>query len=285
MTEGEGGFESALLDALANEETLRDPRDLFKRTDSADDTDDMAFWNVEAEPETDEIVAHMPPTTVVLDLDEAEPIPSQPQAIPQSLPANIDLTHFGFEATVDLSNLDDLLEVSSQTPSADDPARTLSRYVHLYIESLQQSTAQARRQRIPQLVSLLQHGEIDPNDETIKIMGVCDPLFAQYESHQQHTAAYIGRWLKNHKLVSPLDESVWQEAGRQVVELALMAYGHLPLRLDAFFTQPQQLDAQHQLEARVATQDASHVKPAQRTRRDLLAVPEEVDAPTQLAMF
>mgnify|MGYP001801639560 CR=1 FL=1 len=48
LTEGEGGFEAALLDAIATDETLVDPSALFKRDSGNDhDTEDAAFWNVE----------------------------------------------------------------------------------------------------------------------------------------------------------------------------------------------------------------------------------------------
>ena len=300
LTEGEGGFESALLDALASEETLLDPRDLFKQAEDASDADDLAFWNVEMDADSDEVLADEPPQLIVLDaLNQAESsVVQQPKRVTISKPtlkpsAATGLAHFGFETSVNLDDLDDLLTTETTDTAqiiVDDPARTLSRYVHLYIESLKQSTEQARRKRIPQLVSLLQQGEINAKEDTTKVMGVCDPLFAQYDSHQQHTAAYVGRWLKNHKLVSSLDETVWQEAGQQLVELALMAYGHRPLRLDAFFfAQPGQLDAQQQLEARVATQRTSQAKPAKQTRReplDRMAVPtDEEVVPTQMAMF
>jgi hypothetical protein len=49
LTEGEGSFEQALMDAIGKEETLVDASQLFKSSaeQSAVDTEDAAFWNVE----------------------------------------------------------------------------------------------------------------------------------------------------------------------------------------------------------------------------------------------
>lgn len=49
LTEGEGGFEEALLDAIGRDETLIDPTELFKAEAqiSALDQEDAAYWNVE----------------------------------------------------------------------------------------------------------------------------------------------------------------------------------------------------------------------------------------------
>jgi hypothetical protein len=49
LTEGEGSFEQALMDAIGKEESLLDASQLFKTNaeQSAIDTEDAAFWNVE----------------------------------------------------------------------------------------------------------------------------------------------------------------------------------------------------------------------------------------------
>ena len=49
LTEGEGGFEEALLDAIGRDETLLDPTELFKADAQigALDQEDAAYWNVE----------------------------------------------------------------------------------------------------------------------------------------------------------------------------------------------------------------------------------------------
>jgi hypothetical protein len=53
LTEGETGFEEALLDALAREEQLLNPAELFKTDRAAGelDTEDAGYWNVEVAAE------------------------------------------------------------------------------------------------------------------------------------------------------------------------------------------------------------------------------------------
>lgn len=55
LTEGEGGFEAALLNAITETDDLIDPRDLFTQ-DAVDDeitSEDNAFWNVEVDEDDD----------------------------------------------------------------------------------------------------------------------------------------------------------------------------------------------------------------------------------------
>jgi hypothetical protein len=49
LTEGEGGFEEALLEAIGRDEALLDPSELFKKSEAQGeiDNDDAAYWNVE----------------------------------------------------------------------------------------------------------------------------------------------------------------------------------------------------------------------------------------------
>ncbi|MBC7794434.1 MAG: hypothetical protein H7Z43_12080 [Clostridia bacterium] len=49
LTEGEGGFEEALLEAIGRDETLFDPSQLFKATSAVSEIDmeDAGYWNVE----------------------------------------------------------------------------------------------------------------------------------------------------------------------------------------------------------------------------------------------
>ncbi|MBN8590622.1 MAG: hypothetical protein J0M33_02645 [Anaerolineae bacterium] len=56
LTEGEGGFEQALLDAIGRDEALVNPAELFKAEAAAGeiDVEDAAYWNVELADETRE---------------------------------------------------------------------------------------------------------------------------------------------------------------------------------------------------------------------------------------
>ncbi len=51
LTEGDGGFEQALLDAIGRDDTLLDPTELFKADAKSGeiDAEDAAYWNVEGE--------------------------------------------------------------------------------------------------------------------------------------------------------------------------------------------------------------------------------------------
>ncbi len=54
LTEGEGGFEEALLEAIGRDEALLDPSELFRKSEAQGeiDNEDAAYWNVELiEPE------------------------------------------------------------------------------------------------------------------------------------------------------------------------------------------------------------------------------------------
>jgi hypothetical protein len=55
LTEGEGGFEAALLNAITETDDLIDPRDLFTQDDVDDEitSEDNAFWNVEVDEDDD----------------------------------------------------------------------------------------------------------------------------------------------------------------------------------------------------------------------------------------
>ncbi|MGB7341145.1 MAG: DUF6094 domain-containing protein [Phototrophicaceae bacterium] len=57
LTNGEGGFESALLAAISQEDALDDPRDLFKIQNSELDTEDANYWQIEEDvEESDDLI-------------------------------------------------------------------------------------------------------------------------------------------------------------------------------------------------------------------------------------
>ncbi len=60
LTEGEGGFEEALLEAIGRDETLLNPSELFRKSEAQGeiDNEDAAYWNVELTQSEGE-----PPTT------------------------------------------------------------------------------------------------------------------------------------------------------------------------------------------------------------------------------
>jgi len=69
LTEGEGGFEEALLEAIGRDESLFNPSDLFKKSEAQGeiDSEDAAYWNVELnESDTEPLVADSPVMQVEL---------------------------------------------------------------------------------------------------------------------------------------------------------------------------------------------------------------------------
>jgi len=71
LTEGEGGFEQALLDAIGRDEALVNPAELFKAEGAAGeiDAEDSAYWNVTLADETREepLIVEVQPMTVISD--------------------------------------------------------------------------------------------------------------------------------------------------------------------------------------------------------------------------
>ncbi|MCC6805765.1 MAG: hypothetical protein IT319_22980, partial [Anaerolineae bacterium] len=72
LTEGEGGFEEALLDAIGRDATLLDPSQMFQSANAVSEIDreDAAYWNVEVEVrDEDEMVIVSPDPLLVTALD------------------------------------------------------------------------------------------------------------------------------------------------------------------------------------------------------------------------
>jgi hypothetical protein len=70
LTEGEGGFEQALLDAIGRDEALVNPAELFKAEAAAGeiDAEDAAYWNVELAdaPSEDSLLVEVQPIAITL---------------------------------------------------------------------------------------------------------------------------------------------------------------------------------------------------------------------------
>jgi hypothetical protein len=77
LTEGEGGFEQALLDAIGRDETLRDPSQLFRAAGAVSDIDaeDAGYWNIEGTADDPPIIEAQPETVPVTEpLPETDPL-------------------------------------------------------------------------------------------------------------------------------------------------------------------------------------------------------------------
>ncbi len=74
LTEGEGGFEEALLEAIGRDEALIDPSELFRKSEAQGEIndEDAAYWNVElAEPEGEPLTAEYAAPVMQIELQPA----------------------------------------------------------------------------------------------------------------------------------------------------------------------------------------------------------------------
>ena len=163
LTEGEGGLEEALLDAIGKDEALLDPREMFKANgvQTELDTEDAAFWNVEVTsdeaPQPDSVrqaavelgaVVTETPLTIL-------PEPAQPVGLLASISAYLD--------TVQI------------VPDAE-------RFIRL----------QAR------LITVLEHG-VENDDGTRQVIGLTDPDWLP--EHEPKLTAWVRSWLKRERVV------------------------------------------------------------------------------------
>ena len=88
LTEGEGGFEEALLEAIGRDESLLDPSQLFKASDAVSeiDSEDAAYWNVEGvDSSSDPLLVDEPDPLFALALElgaTISPVDEQPPREP-----------------------------------------------------------------------------------------------------------------------------------------------------------------------------------------------------------
>ncbi len=207
LTEGEGGFEEALLNAIGHDETLLDPSELFKqsRAQGEIDTEDAAYWNVElsdTEPLLSEIVQALP-------LSELEGDPVVQEAIHLGgVITEITTKPLGRGATITL-----IQDVESQIFG-----QSINRYldnVHLIADDHKRAQLQAK------LLAILSNG-VQADDGTDTVMGLCDPEFTQYPVHTETMIRHIRNWLREYHFVFTGCE---QEVAVQIVQLAKQDLG------------------------------------------------------------
>jgi hypothetical protein len=106
LTEGEGGFEEALLAAIGRDEALLDPTEMFKASaiHGEIDAEDAAYWNVEVTPEPvaePEVVQKAGQPQTVLEAAEAlggkivriHPAPTRQESSGQAALAYLETVH------------------------------------------------------------------------------------------------------------------------------------------------------------------------------------------------
>jgi hypothetical protein len=254
LTEGESGFEEALLDAIAKDETLLDPSEMFKVSagQSEIDSEDAAYWNVEiAAEEVDETVLHHDPLILAgLELGGVlveHNAPSKP--IPMAKPS-----------------------------STQDTGRLL-RYVGGYLDSVHLVHDDAKRVRLQaRLLTALTDG-VQDDEDTYAVVGLLDPDFMKYPVHAEKMTRFVCGWLKQHRFVFAGCED---EAAAKIVDLAQQALGPKPIQLDVFQAMQDVWDDALQLElsAQLQSESAPERQPKRRKKFDLLAVPDDVPEAT-----
>jgi len=196
LTEGEGGFEQALMDAIAKDEVLVNPSEMFKASagQTVIDAEDAAYWNIELD-------------------DDAEDDPLVQAAI--ELGGEVD---------------DEPLPDNLFTPKSVDTSK-LVRYVSRYVDTVHLIHDTAKRSKLQaQLLNLLQHG-IENDDGTRKVIGMTDPDFAQYPVHEETMVRHVTSWLKKHHFVFAGCE---EDTAIKIVDLGKQALGLIPIKLDVF---------------------------------------------------
>jgi superfamily II DNA or RNA helicase len=208
LTEGELGFEEALLDAIAKDETLLDPSEMFKVSAGQGeiDAEDAAYWNVEiAAEEVDETVLHHDPLVL----------------------AGLELGGVLVEEEAPIAK-----------PVIGQDTSRLVRYVGRYLDSVHLIHDEAKRAKLQaKLLAALMDGVQDDNG-AYSIVGLRDPDFMTYPVHAEMLIRYVRGWLKQNRVVFMGCEG---EAAAKIVDLAQQALGLKPIQLEAF--QPVQ-DAQ-----------------------------------------
>nr|WP_281721312.1 hypothetical protein [Nitrosomonas nitrosa] len=241
LTEGESGFEEALLDAIAKDETLLDPSEMFKVStgQSEIDAEDAAYWNVEITSEAaDETPLHHDPLVL----------------------AGLELGG----VLVEEESPRELVPLAKPTASQD--TSRLVRYVGGYLDSVHLIHDEAKRAKLQAKLLVTLTDGVQDDEGMYSVVGLRDPDFVKYPVHAEKLTRYVRGWLKQHRFVFMGCED---EAAAKIIDLAQQALGLKPIQLDVF--QAMQ-DAQE--EALPLELSAPH-QPKRRKKLDLLAVPDE----------
>lgn len=277
LTEGEGGFEQALMDAIAKDEALLDPSEMFKVSAGHGeiDAEDMAYWNVEVAEDDPEIRVTQ---------DEADPLVQTAVALGGIVVA------------------DDVSLQKRPTKSTNDTDK-LVRYLNRYLDTVHLIQDQKKLTKLQaKLISILTQG-VQNDDETYLVIGMRDPDFSKYPVHEERLLSYVKRWLKRHRVVFMGCEA---ETATTIVDLAKQAVGLTPLKLNIFEKLQDLHDETQQVELTIQSDKIKSLQKRETKQRkrkviDLNAVPDilpnetnipleqghrdEEELPQQLAMF
>jgi flavin-binding protein dodecin len=175
LTEGEGGFEEALLDAIGRDETLLDPSDLFKvqAAQGEVDAEDAAFWNVK------------------VDRQERAPLPMAAAAV-ETDPLVQAAIELGGVITEELTAPRSVEEYPR--PVTRQPARQLERAVGSYFATVHILPDRIRSTRLQaELLRVLTEG-------VPGIPGLSDVTFDR-AVHEASLVDWTRGWLEQHRVV------------------------------------------------------------------------------------
>ena len=189
LTEGEGGLEESLMQAIGQETSLLDPTQLFKtdHVTSAIDEEDAAFWNVAAAAESVSPLSLLPAS-------QTDPLVLVGQALGATITK---LT----EGITPVKEVDEpvrpsvVIEQASSTllmtlTAAFSPVSRLSQE--------RQARVQAR------LAQVLEQGVPHPTDGSLKLCeGILHPDFARYPIHAESLTRWIAKYLRAEKALDP----------------------------------------------------------------------------------
>jgi hypothetical protein len=199
LTEGEGGFEQALLNAIGREESLVNPAELFKRDDDID-SEDAAFWNVEIEEAEYTPVEQTPDSLVVFARQELGAIvaPRNSVVIPKS--------NGNGKVKVDIVS---------------DESKALVKHVGGYLDDVHIISDHAKRAKLQaKLLGAVMRGVDDANRDVAIVVGVKHPDFFKYPVHRETLTRWIVSWLKKHRFVFAGCE---EEVAAKVIDLTALA--------------------------------------------------------------
>lgn len=255
LTEGESGFEEALLNAIAKDETLLDPSEMFKVSAGQGeiDAEDAAYWNVEIATETVEetLLQHDP---LIL--------------------AGLELGGVLVE--------DDLFSkpMPMAKPTVSQVAGRLVRYVGRYLDSVHLIHDEAKRAKLQaKLLTALMDG-VQDDEGTYTVVGLRDLDFSKYPVHAEKLTRYVRGWLKHNRFVFAGCED---ETAAKIVDLAQQALGLTPIQIDVFqaLQEARDEELQEQVFTSLPAETVQERQPTRRKKLDLLAVPdEELEATT-----
>ncbi len=187
LTEGEGGLEESLMQAIGQETSLLDPTQLFKtdHVTSAIDEEDAAFWNVAAESVS---------PLVLLPASQTDPL----VLVGQELGATI--SKFA-EGITPIKEVDEPVRSSVVMALASSTLLTVLTEKFSPVSRLapeRQARVQAR------LAQVLEQGVPHPTDGSLKLCeGVLHPDFARYPVHAESLTRWIAKYLRAEKALDP----------------------------------------------------------------------------------